>query len=200
MKEQLNNNYNLILQKEQKFSKSVAFESLEKPQITVWIIIAPLYLIYYMHRARKYKQGIETFAENFLMSKKWALEGAYEMVDMGVSLQAMMKKYEEQAHRFGNTEELCRLQAREINLLLKHYHGMLNAQGETYADLLRNAYGTRQRYEDFIKELQEAEKAISQTAINSMEDIDTESAFNIASAMHEATHRLRFKEAGEIFG
>ena len=200
MKEQLNHNYNLILQKEQKFSKSVAFESLEKPQITVWMIIAPLYLIYWMHRARKYKQGIEAFSENFLLSKKWALEGAYEMADMGVSRQVMMKRYEEQADRFGNTEELRRLQAREIQLLLKHYHRMLTAPGKTYAELLRNAYGTRQKYEDFIKELQEAEKAISQKAINSMEDIDTESAFIVASAMHEATHRLRFQEAGEILG
>ncbi len=199
MKDDLDRKYKIILEKEEKLSKSVAFESIERPEVSAWMIIAPLYMIYWMHRMQKFKRSVQAFSQNFLMTKKWALEGAYEMIQKGISRQEMLERFEQQSSDFANTEELRQHLLLEIDLLLEHYGKLLRAQGGSYPQLLSHAYGTRKKYEDFVDRLQEAERRVSRTAIRELQEVEVDSAAEIASNMEEATERLRKKDAAEIF-
>ncbi len=200
MSSQLDTKYHILMQKEQKFSKSVAFESIDKPRASAWMIIAPLYLIYWMYRAKKYRHSVDAFAQNFLISKKWALEGAYEMAANNISKKEMMRRFREQASQFGETEELQEYQALEMDILLDHFYKLLTAKGETFAELLRSAYGSRKQFERFVEKLQDAERKIAQAALKNLDELDMESAQEVASNMEEATAKLRKKDAQEIFG
>jgi len=85
----------------------------------------------------------------------------------------------------------------EINLLLDHYLKLLEAEGNSYESVVKNAYQTRDNYEAFLRELTLTEKAVNRAAIQTVGK--TETASELISGMEKATEGIRTKEAEKIF-
>jgi hypothetical protein len=195
----LDRNYRVILDREQRFAKSVAFESIDRPELTAWLIIAPLYIIYWLYRARKYKVSIESFQQHFLVNKKWALEAAYEMADQGTPARELLQRFQSQAGHLADNLELQQSVQRELSTLLQHYYRLLKATGNDYAQLIRNAYPCQADFQEFVDRLLQAEQEESQAALEGMQGVDQESAAEVSSRMEAALCRLRNNEVQRIF-
>ncbi len=200
MHSRLDRNFRVILDREQRFAKSVAFESIDRPELTAWLIIAPLYIIYWLYRARKYKRSIESFHKSFLVHKKWALERAYEMAEQGTSAKELLQRFLEQAGHLADNPKLQQSVQQELATLLQHYYRLLNATGNDYAQLVRSAYPTQEEFQEVVDSLLQTEKNESQAALEGMQDVDLESASEVSSKMLEASSRLRNRDVQNIFG
>ena len=73
----------------------------------------------------------------------------------------------------------------------------LKAEGKDYLAMVKNAYQNSGEYAAFLKELERAEKAVNQAA---MQVVRTHSAGEIVSRMEEVPEKIRMAEIENIFG
>jgi len=95
------------------------------------------------------------------------------------------------------SEQIRSRQISEINLLLDHYLKLLEAEGNSYQTLVKNAYQTRESYEAFLHQLIPVEKAVNEAAIQTVGE--TEDAYELISGMEEAAEGIRMEQAEKIF-
>ena len=193
--------YAAILSQERRLAKAVARRIVKIPDITVWAFMVPFIFLFIFLR---YKRANETFVLNFLFTKKLALEATLDIVKKGEHRQDMIAQIEQKTsgiladEKKGiYSEKIRRKQVNEINLLLDHYLKLLEAEGNSYESLVRNAYQTQDKYQTFLNELTLAEKAVNRTALQTVGR--TETAHEIIAGMEKATEELRAEQAEKIF-
>ncbi len=197
----LNSKLDSILSQERSLADSIARALRKKRPISVWEIMMPILLIF---NFAKSKTEREVFVQNYLFTKKLALEAAREMVESGRSKKAAMVPAEEKTNELLATvkdgiytEEIRRKQLREIDLLIDHYCLLLAAEGEDYPALVTAAYRTRTRFLDFLARLEEAERAVNSTALEALGERGDP---GFVAKMEEAAATLRAASADRIFG
>lgn len=190
-----------ILAQERRLAKGVAKAVIGEQQVTVWDVLIPLIFAVNLFR---YLRARETFALNFLFTKKLALETAKEMVKRGLDKEKALAKARRRtaeilaADRRGvYSQKIRQKQLREIDLLVDHYLKLIHADGKDYDSMVRNAYGTRESFEAFLRELQGAERAVNMAA---RQTVGGAQALEIIAKMEEAAERLRQQLTDRIFG
>ena len=73
----------LILEQQEQFAIALATQIINKPQLSLWMILIPIFFVFYFNDLNKYKKGCRQFAENYLIDKKRALNEAVAVVDGG---------------------------------------------------------------------------------------------------------------------
>ena len=63
----------LIYQEERKFAFAVASHVIDKPQLSLWMILIPVIFVYHFYRLKKYADGRKEFAHNFMITRERAL-------------------------------------------------------------------------------------------------------------------------------
>ena len=58
------------------------------------------------------------------------------------------------------SDSLLESQMAVVGLLLDHYTALLHASGDSYYDLIENAYQTREKYETFLSRLEVLERGV----------------------------------------
>ena len=193
--------YSIIHSRERRLAKAVARSIVKMPEITIWAFMIPFIFFFIFLR---YKRASETFVLNFLFTKKLALDAALDIIKKGQSRQDVLARIEDRtsdilaADKGGvYSEKIRRQQMNEINLLLDHYLKLLEAEGNSYESLIKNAYQTQDNYEAFLRELTLAEKAVNRVAIQTVGR--TEDATELVSGMEKAAERIRTQQAEKIF-
>ena len=193
--------HNIILSQERRLAKAVARRAVKVPDITVWAFMIPLIFIF---NYLKYKRASDAFVLNFLFTKWLALDAALDIVKNGQYRQDMIARINDKTgdilasdKRGVYSEKVRRKQMNEINLLLDHYLKLLEAEGRSYESLVKNAYQTQDNYEVYLHELMLAEKAVNQTALQTVGK--TEDAYELVSGMEKAAERIRMEQAAKIF-
>ena len=197
----LDTKYKSILSRERSLAKAVASAVIDTPSISVWEIMIPILFLFNFLR---FKRARETFSLNFLFTKRLALDAALEMVGKGNTKEEA--KFQIRA-KTGNilaadkkgiySSKIRQRQMNEIELLMDHYCRMLKAEGKDYLAMVKNAYQNSGEYAAFLKELERAEKAVNQAA---MQVVRTHSAGEIVSRMEEVPEKIRMAEIENIFG
>jgi hypothetical protein len=197
----LDTKYKSILSRERSLAKAVASAVIDTPSISVWEIMIPILFLFNFLR---FKRARETFSLNFLFTKRLALDAALEMVGKGKTKEEA--KFQIRA-KTGNilaadkkgiySSKIRQRQMNEIELLMDHYCRMLKAEGKDYLAMVKNAYQNSGEYAAFLKELERAEKAVNQAA---MQVVRTHSAEEIVSRMEEVPEKIRMAEIENIFG
>jgi len=192
--------YKAILLQEKAWAMKVAESAMRPKPITVWEVLIPV-LILFNHL--RLKAAREVFAENILFTKKMALEAAMDMVEQGLSKEEALGGVKEKTQELLSTvkdglysEEIREAQLQEVDLLIDHYLKLLQAEGKDYASLITNAYGNKQRFEDFLGKLREAEKRVNNAATLTL---GVRAQKDTLSRIELAYETLRSKLAGEIF-
>ena len=153
----------------------------------------------------KNKQVKEVFIQNFMFTKKLALQAAFDMANLKQSKEEAMALVEEKTGNVLASEEtqgiysneIRREQIKEIDLLIDHYCKLFKTEGEDHSTLVANAYQTRSSYTAFVEQLKSAEKAVSKAAQQTLGDkTDTVALFRL----EQATARIRLAEIEKIFG
>ena len=183
----------IILEQEEEFAVILATQIIHKPQLSLWMILIPIFFVFYFNDLSKYRKGCNKFAENYLLDKKRALNEAVEVVNRGK---------EPDIHALANllkmNSKAREKQANILTVLIEHYTVLLNADGEDFASLIRSAYGTITNYLLFLNRLNQAEKEGNKSLEPDIKE-PYEVINDIVSRMEVLTEKLRRETAESIF-
>jgi hypothetical protein len=139
-----------------------------------------------------------------MFTKKLALEAAFSMIKKDLNKEEAMTQIKDKTSRLLASDQkgiysvkIRQKQMREVELLVDHYHRLLNAEGKAYPSMVKHGYGSRKDYAAFLKQLGQAEKEVNRAATQTLR---TSSAPEIVSKMEEAADRVRSAEVEKIFG
>jgi hypothetical protein len=194
--------YNNILSYERKTSWEVTSKVVEKPEISVWMILIPIVFIPYMQRYAKYKETSRAFSEGYLYTKKIALDTAYKIStkemaeeDADLEIEKIVKTKPNADARVLNIFEK---QIKEIKLLCQHYLALLKSHGDNYGQLVVNHYKSYDKFVEFLNQLGEAEREVSRAATHTFKT-DTEEVPEIIENMENCLNQYRLEEAKKLF-
>lgn len=160
-----------ILNRELACAHEVALRLVDKPELSVWMILIPIIFLHFMYRAQKFKAGLGTITRELLASREFALALARESLVAGTEAPDPARRFPDGA----GTLMGAPLREAEIQLsrvLIGHYRRLLEARGESYEALVRDAYGNEDHYrEEFLRRLVEAEERIAACAREAAADI-----------------------------
>jgi hypothetical protein len=182
----------LILARELAFANAVGAAVFEKPRVSFWMVLVPLLFLYFIHRMQKYKRGRIKFDEDFMVSRRRALELASETFesDHRVDLTQAVRQY-------GITDELEKPYAAWMNVLVDHYRDLLAVEGDHYDTLVRQAYHTRSNYLLTLNRLNTVERDYYAAIKPGL--ATAEGATDIIAAIEKESRRLRRDFAEQVF-
>ena len=198
----LKKKFEFILARERSLAHSVARSVVIPKPIGVWEFMIPvIFILNFM----KNKQVKELFIQNFMFTKKLALQAAFDMIKLERSREEVIVQIEEKTGNILASEEtqgiysdeIRREQIKEIDLLIDHYCKLFATNGTDYSSLVANAYQNRQSYMAFVEQLKSVEKEVSKAAQQTLGDKTDTVAL---SRIEAATARIRMAEVEKIFG
>ncbi|MFH7319827.1 NF038143 family protein [Desulfurivibrio sp. D14AmB] len=190
-------NQRLISDYEFDFAKRLAREVLEKPKISVWLVLIPILFLYYAHKIQQYKAGLQGFCDGVLHTRKIALEAVVAELlgsdgpDYRASFLAAHPEPTPQALK------VLERQTAQIELLKEHYRRLLLAAAPDYRGLLRGAYRNSGEYGDFLDRLNRAEEEVGQAVLEAFQP--GEEARRINGRMVRLSRELRAEEQRRFF-
>jgi len=193
--------YSAIRRRERGIAMTIAGGLIGARTVSVWDVLIPIVFIVRFASVQKRR---ELFVGNFLYTKLLALDGARKIMRNNSSRKQALAGIDEAtkqtlaAHTAGvYCESIRASQMREVELLLDHFIGLLNAnQGLAYPDLVQAAYGRLARYEGFLERLELAENDVYQASCEMLGDTADTSFMDKVRA---SASRIRAHEAATIF-
>ena len=185
--------HQIILEHEKRFADHLALKVLEKPKLSVWMILIPIIFVHYFHRIQKFNSGRSAFAENYMIVRKRALDEALEVI---------------QTERTPDIEGLAKLSnlpesvngphLKMLDLLVSHYTDLMRSDGDTMESLVRSLYKTRTNYLLFVNQLNQTERTLNSVLkprlAGSVEGVD-----EIISAMEIHSEKFRRQSCRDSF-
>jgi hypothetical protein len=169
--------------------------------IGVWEFLIPI--VFILHFMRN-KQSRELFIQNYMFTKRLALDGAFKMLHKGLSREDVISGIEDKTRALLTapetqgiySETIRQQQMKEIDLLFGHYRTLLGAEGQEYDALMRSAYGSLKNYSIVHEQLKSAEKKVSDAARQTLgAKADVETLLKI----EKATEEIRLSQIEKIF-
>ena len=186
---------------ERLIGNSVAVRVIQSKPIGVWEFLIPI--VFILHFMRN-KQSRELFIQNYMFTKRLALDGASKMLKKGLRREDVISGIKDKTRSLLAkpetqkiySETIRRQQMKEIELLLDHYRRLLSAEGQNYNELIRNAYGNRENYLIFHEQLKSAEKKVSEAACQTL---GAKADVNTLLSIERTTEEIRQSRIDKIF-
>lgn len=191
--DEIDKKYELILKYEEQFANHLASYVIAKPKLTLWIILIPIFIVFYIFQLQKCVNGRKNFAEHYILDKKRALGEAVDIVRAGRD--ADIKKLAD----LSDAPESTRKERTEVlSVLVEHFRKLLLSDGEDFDSLVRLVYHDRTSYLLFLNRLNKAEKKFNKTIKPHLEE--EHSGINgVVDAMELQSEELRREGAERIF-
>jgi len=193
MEADLDLNRDLILAHERRFAGHVAGEVVDKPVLTLWMILIPVFFVFYFYQLKRYKSGLKDFSENFLITRKRTLDAVWEAATSETS--ADLEKVVELSDIPSEAQAQYRVW---VELLADHYLLLIKASGGNYAELVKAAFKKKSNYLKRLENLNQVEADLN-TAIAPLLPGDKETIETVIKSMQESVKRLRQRQSKEIF-
>lgn len=183
----------LIGASEENFAYSLAPVVLDKPKISIWMILIPILIVYHMFRYQKYVDGRNKFCEHYLLSRKRALEASVRALEAGqpCDVRALVK----QAKIPEDTKSEF---TAWIRVLCDHFADLLRCEGDSIEALVKSAYKNRTNFLLFLNQLNDSEKRLNAALSPHLRET-TEGVDEIIGRIERASEILRRDEAERIF-
>lgn len=183
-----------ILEYEEALAGQLARRVLEKPVPPIWMILIPVFFVFYAWKMKEYKNGLKSFADHYLVSRHRALETACEALENNAppEVDRLMAKAE------SIPPEARPFYRGWISLLINHYHNLLIAKGHSVEEMIRAHYRNKSSYLLFNNRLNSAEDAFNKALLPKIEG-DQEDIHFIADRMQKSLTALRREEVDTIF-
>jgi hypothetical protein len=191
-------NYRMVLLAEESFARGVALGMWVRNPLTAWHYLLPGMFVWDILRRR---MAVQQYSSLFLFPRKLALEVALKMIvgegREGALSMAGNKIQEWLSINKVDSPNILRGHMNQIGILLDHYCRLLQADGESYLGLIRNAYGTRRNYEGYLARLSAAEGEVDR----GLAEIQggTAESWERLRAEQAQVAQLRKKEVDRIF-
>lgn len=185
--------HQIILEHEKRFADHLALKVLDKPKLSVWMILIPIIFVHYFYRIQKFNSGRNAFAEKYIIVRKRALDEALAVIRTertpDIEGLARLSKLPEAVH--GPNLKM-------VDLLVSHYSDLMRSDGDTIESLVRSAYKTRSNYLLFVNQLNQTEKTLNSALKPHLAD-SVEGVEEIISAMEIYSERFRRNYAETVF-
>jgi hypothetical protein len=192
--------YHEILEQEVRLAHSVAITARRLRPFSVWEVLIPIVFILGYMRSRQQR---EMFVQNFIFTKKLALNAARDMRLDALSYGQVFERIETKTKKLLETlesniysEPIQQAQLTEIRLLIPHYQRLFSTESRRYADCITAAYPTRKAYVSFLDNLRQAEKAVAAAAVKTVGD---QADLEMVKRIETSSHQLRLKEADRFY-
>ena len=182
----------LILQQELRFANAIGAAVFEKPKVSFWMILIPILFLYFIYRMQRFKSGRLKFDQEFMATRRKAMDLAVEAFETGVKPNMAAV-----ARESGIADELEKPYAAWLRALVEHYDDLLAANGESFEALVRSTYHNRTNYLLTLNRLNTVEKEFY--AALKPQLAATEGAAAVIEAIEEHSRRLRRDLAEQIF-
>jgi hypothetical protein len=190
----VNDKKKIILDNEYKLANRIAREVLQKPELTLWMILIPLVFVYYFYALNRYSNAKKDFVMNFVLTRKYILDEASECLEEGAKpdFLEMGKNEKVPDNALGDYKIWA-------SLLFEHFTRLFNTKGSSYIDLIRSRYEDRGRYLLILDQINKAEGRFYKSLRKDLSD-SVANAVDVIKAMEKSLGPLRREEANEIFG
>ena len=182
----------MILQRELMFANAIGAKVFEKPQVHFWMVLIPILFLYFIYRMQRFKSGRMKFDQEFMTTRRKAMDLAVEALETGVK-----PNIDRIARESGITDALEKTYAAWLRALVEHYDDLLAANGESFEALVRSTYHNRTNYLLTLNRLNTVEKEFY--AALKPQLAATEGAAAVIEAIEEHSRRLRRDLAEQIF-
>jgi hypothetical protein len=188
-----NKKRDFIMNHEELFAEKLALKVLERPTLSVWMILVPIIFVYYFYQYQKFVNGKKMFAEHYLISRRRALDEAMSVIDG--------KKTPDIKRLAGMSDvpdTVREKQEKVLGILVEHFISLLRSEGEDYRALVQSAYQNRTNYLLFLNNLNHAEKDVNM-ALKPHLQKDHEGVNSVVSSIELQSEMLRREYAEDIF-
>jgi hypothetical protein len=182
----------LILARELAFANAVGAAVFEKPRVSFWMVLIPLLFLYFIYRMQKYKNGRMKFDEDFMVTRRRALDLAIEALESDHRI-----NLSQAVHQYGLSDELEKPYAAWMGVLVDHYLDLLAVDGDSYDTLVHKAYHNRTNYLLILNRLNTVEKEFYAAIKPKL--ASAEGAADIIATMEKESQRLRRDLAEQVF-
>jgi hypothetical protein len=186
-------NREVVLQSERVFANAVGAAVLEKPRVSLWMVLVPILLLHFIYRMQQYKQGRIKFDADFMLTRRRALEAAAAAAASGATpeLDAVVQGA-------GLAAALQPAYRTWVAALAQYYGALLAADGETFDALARDAFRDRAAFAHALERLGRAEGRFYAVLSPGLQA--TEGAAAVIAAIETHSRRLRNAMADRVFG
>jgi len=184
----------MILQSERRFAEELAQCVIEKPTVSVWMILIPILIVYHMYRHSRYVEGKKQFVEHYLMSRTNAVrEAAAALAEARAPDAARL------AVANGLAADIQPLLQDLLEALIEHFMILLKADGGDRDSLIRSSYGSGTAYLLAMNRLNAAERKLYNALSIQLQE-QQEGVNGMVASIEAESERLRREEAHRIFG
>ena len=189
----LSEKHDLILANEQQLAKSVAADVIDKPQLALWMILIPVFFVFYFFHLKRYKNGLKDFIRHFLTTRTRVLGAAFNAAetDKKIDIEAILD--------VSDAPDETRDEYRSWVAALSEYFDLLiKAQGETFEELVRSTYKNQTAYLLAVNRLNSTERLFNKALTPFLPD-DEGNIVTVVEVMEKSVENFRRNQAEEIF-
>jgi hypothetical protein len=158
--------YDMIISAERQFAREVTLGVIVSRPPSVWHYIIPgMFIFDFLRRSI----AIREYTRHFLFPRQLALEAAqhllsgYDSASVDARIETGIENWLQSLSL--HSRNLAEAQRETVLLLVDHYRRLLDVPGDSYPDLIQNAYRSGQKFQEHLQELTEAEKKVDKAVI-----------------------------------
>ena len=158
--------FEIISNAEQQFAREVTIGVLYLRPLSAWHYLIPgMFIFDFLRRI----SAIRKYTETFMFPRKLALKAARDLSAgqtrdaIDPQLEAEIKNWLAALHL--DSPDLIKAQKETVDLLIDHYVKLLQAEGESYYDLIQNAYSSREAFEAHLRDITAAENEVDRALL-----------------------------------
>lgn len=192
--------YAQILEEEVRLARSVAYATRRAKPFSVWEVLIPIVFILGYMRTRQQR---ELFVQNFIFTKKLALQAAKACCSGELTEEQAMERIGKKTRNLLATLEptiyseiIRKAQLEEMRLLMQHYLSLLQCRQPILADCIRRVYPASENYLSFLEQLRKAEQDVAAAAIQTVGD---QANPEMVARIDSHTHRMRLRGADRFY-
>ncbi len=183
----------IIFARERQFAQKLASRVIFKPELSAWMILIPLFFIYYFWRLRQYAKSGRAFVEQWLRPRRQTLEETAAALEEGrpADLRRVIPAN-------GIPPGALKPYKDWIDALHQRYSDLLRARGDDYDQLARNADGAKTVHLLVLNRLNRVEKKLNAALRPHLEASDPDVG-EVIRRIETRCEELRRREADLIF-
>ncbi len=193
MDSDLDLNRDLILAQEREFARQLAGQVVDKPVLALWMILIPVFFVFYFFQLKRYKHSLSDFSQNFLITRQRVIESVHESVAKGteVDIDSLVALSD-------SPPEVKAEYRLWIEALVEHFDTLIRSTGSDFKELAKNGYRKKSNYQLSLNKLNRCEDDFNR-ALAAHITGDQESIAAVIDSMQKNVRQLRRSQAAEIF-
>lgn len=190
--------YNLILSAEASFARRVALADIVTRPVKPWLQLIPgMFIFDFLKRTTE----IRRYSQYFMFPRKIAMDLSQEIVSGKERDNSLLLAKEKLKKWLGSlrlySPAIHQAHTSILNLLIDHYSKLLNADGDTFNYLVKDAYNHQENYAAFLSRLASVEKEVDRAITETLGE--NEKLREKILAEQRQLEKQREKNLAEIF-